>query len=131
VLDIVIDKPDGKKAFRKATLDTAAELNIVAESALKGLNHLAPYDWENGTIEGLGASFTPKRGVKIRWREKRKKKSYESDFAILDDSRSKSFDMILGNEFIEQHQIFTRNRAVLFVALAGNKSSNLTPIASS
>jgi hypothetical protein len=100
-------------------LDTGADINVIAESTLKNLDHLRRYPWNRGPIHALGDSFTPTEGVRFGWRLRGKGEFYEDDFAIIHESRASSFDILLSRGFIEKHGlIYKSHKIISFVSLA-------------
>lgn len=106
-VDVVIEKRDGRRAFIRATLDTGSELNIVAESALEGLDCVR-HPWSKPPLEGFGSLFKPSGEVLITWRIKSKETLYRNWFAVVDDDHARSFDMLIGRELILENQFFLK-----------------------
>jgi hypothetical protein len=98
-------------------LDTGAEINVIAESTLKNLDHLRRYPWNHGPIHCLGDSFTPTEGVRFRWRLRGKQEFYEEDFAIIQEYRARSFDILLGGGCIGKHSLIYKSHKISFVSL--------------
>ena len=97
---------------------------MIAESTLKNLEHLPRYPWNQDPIHALGDNFTPEEGVRLGWRIRGKQEFYEADFAIIQEHRARSFDMLLSRGFIEKHGLmYKSHKIVSFVSLAAFKHS--------
>lgn len=130
VVDIAIDIDISQdiKAFRRATLDTGAMLNVVAESALADLERFPRSPWSDGPLDALGSVIIPKGRVRIMWRVRSRKISYITDFAIIEDDQAKGFDMLLGAEFIRKNRFLIKDPSVWKVGFAdGGTLNNRTP----
>jgi hypothetical protein len=126
MLDITIDKPNGSgKAFRRATLDTGADLNVIAESALKGLD-FPRHPWTGAPIDALGSSVTPRGEVMLPLRVRGRPVVYHSWFAIIEEARAASFDILLGKNFIEQNNFLVKDPEVWQLAFAGPGSFRIS-----
>ena len=123
MFDIVIERLDGEIELRKASLDTGAEINVIAESTLKNLDHLHRYPWKHGPIHCLGDSFTPTEGVRFTWRPRGKQEFYEGEFAIIQEYRARSFDILLSKGFIDKHSlIYKSHKIISFVSSTGRRA---------
>jgi len=125
-LDIVTNTTDGSKTFRRATLDTGADLNLIAEKALKDLKFVRLGSWCNGPVTTLNPdmTITPIEEVEIAWRVRGKVPEYNTKFAVIEEAQARDFDILLGKIFIQENRFLVRDPTVWHLAL------ELTPIPS-
>lgn len=68
--------------------------------------------YEGPPIRGLKESIKPLGQVKVDWYVIGKTKTYTDDFVVLDDSLTKSFDILLGDPTIERVGFYKRDENV-------------------
>ena len=115
---ICFHKPDGKCATRVGKLDTAASANVMSQAVFSslGMNMEA---WDGPALKpmGNGDSLIPLGKLNIDWHVSGKCKTYTSDFAILEHSLSKDFDVLLGEHTMQEVGFYTHNYNVWFLGL--------------
>lgn len=97
-------------------MDTGADVNVIAESTLRGMDPIALLDWDRGDIEACGQHFRPEKKVELRFRIRGKKRIYEAEFAVFNESRAEAFDMLLGNGFIREHGFLIQSHRICLIS---------------
>lgn len=97
---------------RMAKLDTGAEVDVMSQAVYNVLDvKMDVYD--GPPIKAFGNTYIKPLGqVKVDWRVSQKFKTYTSQFLVFDDSLSKDFDVLLGDNTIKKVGFFERNHAV-------------------
>jgi hypothetical protein len=108
ILDIALYKPNGEKLFRRVTLDSGAELNLMSNYVWQDLGigmetnssiaiqHLN--SGRAGPAQALGC-------IGIRWHFRGGEKTFNTLFWVLD---TEEFDVLIGRTFIEENHIYRR-----------------------
>lgn len=97
-----------------AKLDTGASVDLMRHAVFSALQtEMDVYDGR--PLRPLGeSSIKPLGQVKVDWHVSRKAKTYTSRFLILEDS-SVDFDVLLGDDTINEVSFYIRNDAVWVV----------------
>lgn len=103
---------------RICKLDTGASVDLMSETVFSSLG-MSMDDWDGPPLRPLGDgdSIIPLGKVRVDWHVSQRDKTYTSDFAILEHSLSKQFDVILGEKTIQKVDFYQRNKNVWTLGL--------------
>lgn len=110
---ICLNKSDEQCATRICKLDTASAVDVMSEAVFSSLG-MSKDDWDGPPLMPFGErdSIIPLGKVKVDWHVSQRPRTYTSDFAIVEHSLSKHFDVILGEETIQKVGFYQRNKNV-------------------
>lgn len=109
---ICLQKPNDETLItRIAKLDTGSDVNIMSQKVFSALK-MNMDAYEGPPIRGLKEGIKPLGQVKVDWHVSQKTKTYTDEFVVLDDSSTKSFDILLGDPTIERVSFYKRNENV-------------------
>ncbi|KAL8885129.1 MAG: hypothetical protein Q9192_006700 [Flavoplaca navasiana] len=110
---MVIQGPTGTTQH-VAGLDSGSSENLISQrSAIDSGLVSEPY--EGPLLDAIGVSIRPVGRVTLKWCvSNRDNVWYTTNFAVLDDSHCKDFNILLSKEEIGKRQFYIRNRGVFF-----------------
>lgn len=112
---MVIHRADNQVAQRVFKLDTASMVNVISEQVVTSLGlAMKPYDVDGPSIAPLGPPIRPVGEIEIDWHIACREKTYTTKFAVLDNSLTKDFDVLLGVDTIKEIGFYKVNNAVWF-----------------
>ena len=105
--------PDtGKSVARMAKLDTGASVDVMSQAVFKTLD-VEMDDYDGPPIKAFGNNLIKPLGqVKVSWRVSHKYKTYTNQFLVFDDPLTEDFDVLFGDNTIEEVGFFIRNHVV-------------------
>lgn len=110
---MVIHLDKGGTAMRVGCLDTGASVNVISIDVVESLK-LPKVKYRGMSLVPVGEPFAPEWEVSFDWHVHKFRKTYTSTFAVVDESRSKGFDVLLGEKTVGEEGFLIPNSSVFF-----------------
>jgi hypothetical protein len=108
IFDIALYRPNGEKLFRRLTVDTGAELNLISHYVCQDLG-IEPEPKsinDHSNSESVGPAQALGR-ISVQWQFKGGEKTFNTSFWVL---KTEAFDVLIGRTFIEENRLLKRKR---------------------
>ena len=120
---MVIHLANEENAQRVTCLDTGADVNVISINVVNSLG-LAKERYNGPALKSIGDTYKPQWQVTFDWHVAKRKKTYTSTFAVLDEDHSGDFDILLGKATVGKYEFYVVNTNVWFSTTKGEVRSS-------